>query len=317
MRTARLGSSVASLLFAGSLIAGTAQAQQGQQGRGRGDDHEQHVSPQEQQQRIDEQRKRQTQYQQTLAKQVKTEQQHVADLQKQKRGSEAAIHQQYIANLQQQQARASQQHDYAHSLLHDAGLISLSRRFVVPSDESVRRRPASPSGQPRLSAGLRSRACRSPRRLEVELSEIVCLPGRELRLRRQLYPAGRLQHLFPRRLSPRLRGWVRQSPAVRLARERNADDPGRLDDDDSRFVIAPLATSHERLHTGPTHCVSALCRSLLSRDVRAFDCPPTRSARRTPARYRRPLASRCRLSAHARGSAFRQSRSFPCCAFAA
>lgn len=114
MRTARLGSSVASLLFAGSLIAGTAQAQQGQQGRGRGDDHEQHVSPQEQQQRIDEQRKRQTQYQQTLAKQVKTEQQHVADLQKQKRGSEAAIHQQYIANLQQQQARASQQHDYAH-----------------------------------------------------------------------------------------------------------------------------------------------------------------------------------------------------------
>jgi hypothetical protein len=103
----------AALTLLGSTIAGA----QGR-GRGRGDEHPnppgQQVSAQEQQRRIAEERKRQTDYQRTLDAQVRAAQARTAQIQSQQRATaQLAAQQRYAQELQAQQARARAQRDYA------------------------------------------------------------------------------------------------------------------------------------------------------------------------------------------------------------
>jgi len=93
------------------LVANLAHAQ-GDQGRGRGRDHDKRTVPaQDQQQRVDEQRQRDTEYKAALANQVRATQEAAAALQQQKRTAQYAVNQQYVANLHQQQEHMNTQRD--------------------------------------------------------------------------------------------------------------------------------------------------------------------------------------------------------------
>jgi hypothetical protein len=91
------------------LVASVAHAQ-GDPGRGRGQDPKT-VPPQEQQQRVNDQRRRDTAYKAVLATQVHNTQQASAALQQQKRTAQYAVSQQYAANLQLQQRRLNTPRD--------------------------------------------------------------------------------------------------------------------------------------------------------------------------------------------------------------
>jgi hypothetical protein len=80
-------------------------------GRGRGNEEKQSVPPQEQQQRIDEQRRRDAAYQEALNAQVRAAQRAASALQQQKRAAQYDLHRQYLANLQRQQERLRAQRD--------------------------------------------------------------------------------------------------------------------------------------------------------------------------------------------------------------
>src|ERR1041385_5150598 len=91
------------------LVAGVAQAQSDQR-RGRGRD-TRAVPAQEQQQRRDDQRQRDTAYKAALANQVRATQDAAAALQQQKRNAQYAVNQKYMANLHQQQEQLNAQRD--------------------------------------------------------------------------------------------------------------------------------------------------------------------------------------------------------------
>jgi hypothetical protein len=105
MKRSTILTTSAALLLVGSLAHA-----QGDQGRGRGHD-KRSVPPQEQQQRMDDQRQRDTAYKTALANQVRTAQQATEALQQQKRNAQYTLNQQYLANLQQQQQRLNTQRD--------------------------------------------------------------------------------------------------------------------------------------------------------------------------------------------------------------
>ncbi len=86
------------------LVAGLANAQ-GNRGRARGRDDKRTVPPQEQQQRVDDQRQRDSAYKMALATQVRAARQTADALQQQKRTAQYTLNQQYMANLRQQQER--------------------------------------------------------------------------------------------------------------------------------------------------------------------------------------------------------------------
>src|SRR5689334_18935631 len=90
----------AALLFVGSVANA-----QGDRGRGRGHDDRKAVPPREQQQRVDEQRQRDSAYRMALATRVGTAHQAADALQQQKRTAQYTLNQQYTANLRQQQRR--------------------------------------------------------------------------------------------------------------------------------------------------------------------------------------------------------------------
>ena len=93
------------------LVASLAHAQ-GDQGRGRGRSQDKRtIPPQEQQQRVDEQRQRDTAYKTALANQVRQTQEAAAALQQQKRNAQVTVNRQYVANLQQQQRRLNTHRD--------------------------------------------------------------------------------------------------------------------------------------------------------------------------------------------------------------
>jgi hypothetical protein len=71
------------------------------------------LSPREQQQRIDEQRQRDAEYQRRLAQQVQSGRQRAAAMQTQRRNAQYAAQQQYLLNLRQQQLRMQQRRDYS------------------------------------------------------------------------------------------------------------------------------------------------------------------------------------------------------------
>lgn len=100
-------SAAAALLF----VAASAEAQRGGKDRGDRKDHDDrkdqhgHVSQQEQRRRVDEDRRRQTDYQQRLNEQVRAAQAHSAELRDQRRSAQFAAHEQYLQELQRQQQR--------------------------------------------------------------------------------------------------------------------------------------------------------------------------------------------------------------------
>jgi hypothetical protein len=91
------------------------QAQVPRDNRGRQDQraHGRQLSAQEQQQRINEQRQRDVQYQQQLRQQLSVAQQRAAQMQAQRRNAQYAAQQQYLRNLQEQQQRLQAQRDYS------------------------------------------------------------------------------------------------------------------------------------------------------------------------------------------------------------
>lgn len=100
-----------------TLLGSTIASAQGR-GRGRGDDHPnppgQQVSQQEQQRRIAEEQKRQTDYQRSLDAQVRAAQARTAQIQAQQRANaQLAAQQRYVQQLQAQQAALRTQRDYA------------------------------------------------------------------------------------------------------------------------------------------------------------------------------------------------------------
>jgi hypothetical protein len=93
------------------LVGGVAHAQ-GDPGRGRGRGQDSKtVPPQEQQQRVNDQRQRDTAYKAALANQVRSTQEASAALQQQKRSAQYSVNQQYAANLRQQQQRLNTPRD--------------------------------------------------------------------------------------------------------------------------------------------------------------------------------------------------------------
>lgn len=105
MKRSTILTTSAALLFVGSLANA-----QSDRGRGRGRDDKKLVPPQEQQQRVDEQRLRDSAYKMALADQVRAGHQAADALQQQKRTAQHSYNQQYTANLQQQQKRLRNQH---------------------------------------------------------------------------------------------------------------------------------------------------------------------------------------------------------------
>jgi hypothetical protein len=106
MKRSTILTTSAALLLVGSLA--NAQGDRGR-GRGRDRDDKKTVPPQEQQQRVDEQRQRDSAYKMALANQVRTARQTADALQQQKRTAQYTANQQYMANLQQQQERLRNQ----------------------------------------------------------------------------------------------------------------------------------------------------------------------------------------------------------------
>jgi len=100
MKRSTILTTSAALLFVGSLA--TAQSDQG---RRRGRDDKKTVPPREQQQRLDEQRQRDSAYKMALATQMGTAHEAADALQQQKRTAQYTLNQQYTANLRQQQER--------------------------------------------------------------------------------------------------------------------------------------------------------------------------------------------------------------------
>jgi len=98
------------------LVCATAVHAQARGDQGRGDQHPpaKQISPKEQQQRIQEQQKRETDYKSKLTQQVSDAQKHAAELQMQKRPAQYNVHQTYLQNLQQQQVKLQTPRDYAH-----------------------------------------------------------------------------------------------------------------------------------------------------------------------------------------------------------
>src|SRR6185503_15101733 len=88
-------------------------------------------------------------------------------------------------------------------LLRGIQLSVLARRKLLP-DQSIRCEPASAGRQLRLRAGVSFRTGRPSGSLELQLSGLLCLSGRELRLQRVLRRPGRIQLLLPRGLPPGL-----------------------------------------------------------------------------------------------------------------
>jgi hypothetical protein len=105
MKRSTILTTSAALLLVGSLAHA-----QGDRGRGRGQD-KKTVPPQEQQQRVDDQRQRDTAYKTALANQVRAAQEAAAALQQHKRNAQYTFNQQYVANLRQQQQRLNTQRD--------------------------------------------------------------------------------------------------------------------------------------------------------------------------------------------------------------
>jgi hypothetical protein len=92
--------------FAALLLVGSVAHAQGDPGRGRGRGRDpKTVPPQEQQQRVNDQRQRDTAYKAALANQVRSTQQASTALQQQKRSAQYTVNQQYEANLRLQQQR--------------------------------------------------------------------------------------------------------------------------------------------------------------------------------------------------------------------
>ena len=100
MKRSTILTTSAALLFVGSLANA-----QGDRGRGRGRDDKKTVPQQEQQQRVDEQRQRDSAYKMALVTQVGAAHQAADALRQQKRTAQYNLNQQYAANLQQQQER--------------------------------------------------------------------------------------------------------------------------------------------------------------------------------------------------------------------
>jgi hypothetical protein len=109
------------LAIAAAVLFGATSAQAQ---RGRGDQHPPQapqrgggrgaVSQQDQQKRIDEEKKRQTDYQKKLNDQVHAAQTHATQLQSQKRTAQYQQHEQYLKNLQEQQQHLQASRDVAH-----------------------------------------------------------------------------------------------------------------------------------------------------------------------------------------------------------
>ncbi|HEY2378075.1 MAG TPA: hypothetical protein VGH98_19020 [Gemmatimonadaceae bacterium] len=110
---------VAALMVLGSTIA-NAQGRGKDRGKDRDDEHhnppaQRQVSPQEQQRRIAEEQKRQTDYQRSLDAQVRAAQARTAQIQAQQRTrAQLEAHERYVQELQQQQEQLRRQRDYAH-----------------------------------------------------------------------------------------------------------------------------------------------------------------------------------------------------------
>jgi hypothetical protein len=97
----------------GALLLSAATVAQAQ-GKGRGRGNERKQTAQEQQQRIDEEKRRQSDYQAKLDAQVRAAQARAAELQQQHRTAQYQQHQQYLEALQAQRQRAQAQRDIEH-----------------------------------------------------------------------------------------------------------------------------------------------------------------------------------------------------------
>ncbi|HEV8448023.1 MAG TPA: hypothetical protein VGQ44_14430 [Gemmatimonadaceae bacterium] len=124
-RSTRLTTSAAVLLLAGVAHA------QGDRGRGRGQGPKT-IPPQEQQQRVSDQRRRDTAYKTVLADQVRSAQQASAALQQQKRSAQYTVNQQYAANLRLQQQRLNTPRDVERDPYYSA---PMTYRYTVGSTD--------------------------------------------------------------------------------------------------------------------------------------------------------------------------------------
>jgi hypothetical protein len=113
------------------LVAGVAHAQDPDRGRGRGQDPKT-VPPQEQQQRVNDQRQRDTAYKAALANQMRSTQQASAALQQQKRSAQYTVSQQYAANLRLQQKRLNTPRDVQRDPYYSA---PMTFRYTVGSTD--------------------------------------------------------------------------------------------------------------------------------------------------------------------------------------
>jgi hypothetical protein len=113
------------LIAAGIVAVGISSGRTLAQGRGngRGGEHPAPPSHAEQQQRIDEQKQHDQQYQRTLEAQTRAAQARAAQLQEQKRNAQAALHQRYLQSLQAQQQRLQAARDFDHDPHYTAPLM--------------------------------------------------------------------------------------------------------------------------------------------------------------------------------------------------
>ncbi len=112
------------------LVAGFAHAQ-GDPGRGRGQDPKT-VPPQERQQRVNDQRQRDTAYKAVLATQVRSTQEASAALKQQKRSAQYTVTQKYAANLRLQQQRLNAPRDVQRDPYYSA---PMTFRYTVGSTD--------------------------------------------------------------------------------------------------------------------------------------------------------------------------------------
>ncbi len=121
------------MTFAALLLVGTVAHAQGDQGRGRGRGQDpKAIPPQEQQQRVNDQRQRDTAYKAMLADRVRNTQQASTALQQQKRNNQYTVSQQYAANLRQQQQRLNTPRDVQRDPYFSA---PMTFRYTVGSTE--------------------------------------------------------------------------------------------------------------------------------------------------------------------------------------
>jgi hypothetical protein len=126
-RSTTLTTFAALLLFGG---VGHAQGDPGR-GRGRGQD-PRSIPPQEQQQRVNDQRQRDTAYRAVLANQVRSTQRASAALQRQKRSAQYTVSKQYAANLRLQQQRLNTPRDVQRDPYYSA---PMTFRYTVGSTD--------------------------------------------------------------------------------------------------------------------------------------------------------------------------------------